>query len=479
MTDKLNTTSSDAQHLAQINVLTLGVKNDGTEDISEAVNCATEKYALYFPAGRYKVSKPLYLKNPICGVGYSRIPIVTDTHTWFVSEIKCDDGSVGVLNFGDMSVARNIEQLNIMCHSNECGIRIVNEGKEWYASPTNTWIEKVAIYNVRSYGMFLYAGGSRSFFVENATVWGARDFASPCEGIHVEKSSDNRFSNIEVMGCQISMSLNDGYYYGSNLHLWTGCMPWHDNGSWWRGTRGLVLSNAFFNGSQVYPDTSFYALEGKDDWCSFHIKNIFYWEDDSTGGSPDFDGAFFHGKGICMIDGGEIHVAEKGEKSGRMKNVRIPCAGVKNVVIRTDISVCPENIDRLCAGNELPDYMLEYTEKGFCKVADIVLAEPSGCTDSILSLDNGEAYKIRVFRKAGSAAQVEVENMNPLCREGRVQVKEMSPDVFSVFVQNDSDDIMKIRFRTETMGERFRPLHFGLIRKGNNAERDKLVLTEL
>lgn len=39
-----------------IDVTTLGVKNDGSEDVSAIVNAATERAALYFPAGVYKVS---------------------------------------------------------------------------------------------------------------------------------------------------------------------------------------------------------------------------------------------------------------------------------------------------------------------------------------------------------------------------------------------------------------------------------------
>ena len=52
-----------------IDVLSLGVKNDGSADVSAIVNANTAKGALYFPAGRYRVSHPLVLKNPIRGAG--------------------------------------------------------------------------------------------------------------------------------------------------------------------------------------------------------------------------------------------------------------------------------------------------------------------------------------------------------------------------------------------------------------------------
>ena len=61
-----------------LNVLDLGVKNDGSADISEIVNTHTAKGTLYFPAGIYKVAKPLWLKQPICGDGYARVPVHHD-----------------------------------------------------------------------------------------------------------------------------------------------------------------------------------------------------------------------------------------------------------------------------------------------------------------------------------------------------------------------------------------------------------------
>lgn len=459
-----------------INVLTLGVKNDGSADISEIVNRETEKNALYFPAGIYKVAQPIFLQNPVYGAGYSRTSKVTGVHTWFISEIKNDDASVGILNITALSAtAMNIENLNLQCSSKECAIRIAPESSGPY-----TVIDKVGLFNVQSYGAFINGRGSRPFFLQNMTVWGAREWPMPGVGIHLEGGTcDNRFSNIEIMGCRISMELYRGYHYGNNLHLWTGNMCGKDNGTWWRGTRGIVLKGAFFNASEVYPDTSFYALEACDETASFHLHNIFYWEDNSVVGSPDYDGAFFHGKGFCNIDGGEIAVMEQGTVNGRMQQVRMAGQNVKNVVIRTKLPVSTENIDKLCAGDELPDYTLEYTQAGFCKAGDFVLASLSGCTESRLILDNGEVYQIRILRSEDGVMEQEIQPLNRLCRKGRVQFKETAHNVYSLFVHNEKEGTLRFRFQTSVMGERFRPLHLGLLRNTNNSERVKLVLPQL
>ena len=52
-----------------IDIVSLGAKNDGSEDVSAIVNAHTAKGDLFFPSGVYKVSHPLVLKNSIRGEG--------------------------------------------------------------------------------------------------------------------------------------------------------------------------------------------------------------------------------------------------------------------------------------------------------------------------------------------------------------------------------------------------------------------------
>ena len=74
-----------------VDVTTLGGKNDGSADVSDIVNEATKRTALYFPPGRYLVEKPIVLQHSIFGKGFSRSPDKTggdrepdDTRTWFI-----------------------------------------------------------------------------------------------------------------------------------------------------------------------------------------------------------------------------------------------------------------------------------------------------------------------------------------------------------------------------------------------------------
>ena len=100
----LNHLECAASPAGAVNVLDLGVRNDGTEDISPIVNHHTADHALFFPAGVYRVAAPIFAKNPLFGEGYARCPNVDGTHTWFLSEIDNDGTDIasetGVVNLG-------------------------------------------------------------------------------------------------------------------------------------------------------------------------------------------------------------------------------------------------------------------------------------------------------------------------------------------------------------------------------------------
>ena len=247
-----------------LNVVSLGAKNDGSADVSAIVNANTAKGALLFPAGIYKVAHPLVLKNPIRGEGYARISKVDATRTWLVSDIVCTNGTRGVVEFGgDRPI--NVENLNIMCASRECGIRIADCRQGTY-----TFIDKVGIYGVGAWGLYVKGRGSRPIFAGNMTIFGTtKDPTARAVGIRIEGPADCRLTNVEAMGVNIGLELYNGHTYGDNMHLWTGVMGAHEP-TWWNDTRGIVLGpTAHFTGSEIYPDTCYYAfdLKGAGSFC--------------------------------------------------------------------------------------------------------------------------------------------------------------------------------------------------------------------
>ena len=74
-----------------LNALDLGIKNDGSEDISVIINENTVRGAIFLPAGTYRVDAPLKLHNPLRGVGYHRSGGVSNASTWLISNIENSD----------------------------------------------------------------------------------------------------------------------------------------------------------------------------------------------------------------------------------------------------------------------------------------------------------------------------------------------------------------------------------------------------
>ena len=464
-----------------VNVLELGVKNDGSVDISEIVNAASKTKALFFPAGRYRVAKPLWLANPIRGEGYSRGYTVDDTRTWFISELSCTNCEVGVINVADDlgRASINIEDLNICCRSAECGIRIR------CAQYPMVFVSRIGVFNLGGTGLWVEGRGSRSVFAQDMTIFSATNHPPHCTGLKIISVCDARVSNIEAMGVRYGLEVWNGHLYGDNLHLWTGCMGQIDDGSWWNGTRGIVLgANTHFSGSQIYPDTCFYAIEqvGTGGFCD--ISNVMYWEDDSIKIAPDRGGEFYHvrpgAQGRLLVHGGSVGVSGGNgakEQLGWMTKVYSPAARMTDVRLLSDWPIVATNIDRLCLGGELPDYTVEYAERGWCKVADILGAAATGACAATLSLADGATWKVTVVRQGGKT-KTEFKALNRLCRKHQVKAVEEF-ETIRIFVLNESAEPTRMRFMTEYMGDYFRPVDHGTLRTIDGQVRYREVRAEL
>lgn len=446
-----------------INMLSLGAKNDGSADVSAIVNANTEKGALFFPAGVYKVARPLVLKNPIRGEGYSRISVVNAARTWLVSEIACTNGTQGVIEFGgDRPI--NVENLNMMCRSRECGIRIADCRQNTY-----TLIDKVGIYNCAAWGLYVKGRGSRPIFAGNMTIFGTtKDPTARAVGIRIEGPADCRLTNIEAMGVNIGLELYNGHTYGDNMHLWTGVMGAHEP-RWWNDTRGIVLGpGAHFTGSEIYPDTCYHAFDMKGPGSFCEIMNVMYWEDNSVKNVKDRTGSFVkyadeRNPGKLVLNGGLVGVGGNDAHPGATAKHYMPKAVVRDVILKSDYAIKGTNIDRLCVGRNLPDYTVHYADKGWCKVADIFTVAKTGACEGTLTLDGGAAWRLSAVKGAAGKSEFAATPLNPLCA-GR-EIKSVEEDgVLKVFVLSPDATPMTARFATAYQCEYFRPLDHASLR---------------
>ena len=406
-----------------VSVLTLGVKNDGSEDVSEIVNRYTKETALYFPAGQYKVCQPLVIENPIFGAGYARGPQADAGHTWLISEIEQEDTDplheTGVIRFGG-SGHFTVENLNIRCHSHECGI---------YINPcvqsTATFVNKVGIYNMRGYGLLATKGpetpgfASRPLFLQNMTIFGTADYPYPCVGIQLDdRIGDNRFANIEIMGTRIGVVQEASFVYATNMHIWTGCLGQKDNDQWWETTRSIVLGHgdANFLGDNIYVDTSYVLLEFRSPRNMLSINNFMSWEDGSIQGCTKRDAKLFK-----IPDGsteypninltnGMIYVSGDNEHPGRLNDVTAPCpnARIQNVRILSNYSLNADTWRRhsflRCDTPAYSGVVPTSDADQYVRIAAIV-QEASGSCELTYTADNGDRADFTLATK-GSATKL-------------------------------------------------------------------------
>jgi len=450
-----------------LNVLTLGAKNDGSADVSAIVNAHTASNALFFPAGRYRVERPLVLRNAVYGEGYSRLPykpraMSEDARTWFVSALNGTNGTKAAVMEVVSGARMNVEKLNIMCSGYECGIRV--------RSGSYTLVSQVGVFGLKGVGIDIPGGGSRMAFVQDVTVFGSGGWPEGSTGL-VIGPPDCRLSNIEVMGAQVGLRVNGPYTYAENLHLWTGCIgDGKDNGRWWKGTRGIVLGKGgTLTGSRIYPDTSFYALEQLDVNGHFDLHQVLYYDDGSERGTTSRAGAFFHGVKGCApptIRGGTVAVCGTMAKPGGMERLYTPGGTVRDVTVRCDLPLLAKNLDRLCFGDELPVYEVEYADAGYCKVADVFTEAPTGYCAARLALDDGAVWRIDVVKGADGKVAFAHKAGNALCG-GRRLVSREDGGMLRIYVESPTAKPWKAKFTTLEMGERFRPVdHATLVTHG-------------
>lgn len=465
-----------------VNVLTLGAKNDASEDVSEIVNRYTEKHALFFPAGRYKVSNPLVIKNPVFGEGYARGNNPEDGHTWLISDIHHDNtdplAEHGVIEFGGGGYF-TVENLNIRCADHECGI---------YINPcvqsTSTFVNKVGIYNVRGYGLLATKGqdvpgfASRPLFLQNMTIFGTADHPYPCVGIRLgARIGDNRLAHIEIMGTRIGIWQEASFVYGSNIHVWTGCLGQRDDGKWWETTRSLVLGHgdANFFADNVYFDTSYVLVELTSPRNTLSINNFMSWEDGSIGGCDKKDARFF-----TVPDGmteypninltnGLIYVSGNDGAPGKFSDLTapIPNARIQNVHILNNYSVNYENYKRnTLLRTDTPSYngIVPATDTDtdrYVRIAAIVTDAPAGSCELIYTDNSGDRVDFSVVKKNGESKLT--ADKRGLCEHEFYAKHEENFITLYVKVPAGESELF-YSVKTICASDRFFPLDLGLLK---------------
>ncbi len=463
-----------------VNVLTLGAKNDGSEDVSALVNHYTKEFALFFPAGQYKVSHPLVIENPIYGVGYSRNGTANAAHTFLISDIKHSDtdplSEVGVITFGGNGNFV-VENLNIRCADHECGIYI-----DPCVQGTSTFVNKVGIFNVRGYGLLATKShevpgfASRPLFLQNMTILGTADHPYPSIGIQTgERIGDNRMSNIEIMGTRVGIMQEASFVYATNLHIWTGCLSQRDNGQWWETTRGIILGHgdANFLGDNVYLDTSYALVEMNSPLNMLSIHNFMSWEDGSIAGCDKKDARLFllpddmTEYPYINLTNGLVFVSGHDGAPGKIADLTSPAPNsrIENVRILSRYSVNRENYKRLTfLRKDTPSYNgtapASETEQ-YVRIASVVAEAENGFC-KLTYTDNSGDHAVFTARKKHGKLALGVKR-DSLCEHDFYVRHE--DGFFTLFVRTSGgESALSYGIDTETAAMLFFPLDLGILK---------------
>lgn len=376
-----------------VNVLSLGVKNDGSADCSSIINAATENYELYFPSGAYRVDNPLYIKKSIYGSGASRDFQRRNVSSGarFVSYIDATSSSsnyVGVVNI--INGSADVIGIGIVCYSNEDGI---------YFNPASAG-ETIKIQNVTVYNIGNSAGmrfgptkrDSRAVYIDNCSIFGRGAESNSIGIIFNDGTYDSIVNNCEIMAVHVGIISYVGTNRYSNVHIWTGLLGGQTPDPWWPGTIGMHFYSSAYC-TNVYIDSSFIAVAVESVWpVAFYNTTI--WNDNSMSESANYNGTVFYAapsiitNANIIVDGCTIY------DNGRIKYltttaIRQSPSKFSNIILFSDKENVPTNLVTGYVGRLYPsdEFAIIVDAGKYVEVANIA-AQYGGVAEIDCSLDN-------------------------------------------------------------------------------------------
>ena len=217
-----DTAAEELEYLAKgaVNVLSLGVKNDGSEDCSTIINNATAANALYFPVGVYRVDAPIQLQSPIYGELSTRM---IDNHSSCIKATFGGDSAVVMITSGNDESPITIKNITIDGSDNDvCGFRYAPQSR------VPAKLENVSIRGCRD-GIDISPSSrtSRSVIINNLSLYGAfRSDAKGSVGVYMNANADDvRINGLTCMYYNVGVEnhsflvLNDAHIYTPNKYI--------------------------------------------------------------------------------------------------------------------------------------------------------------------------------------------------------------------------------------------------------------------
>lgn len=278
-----------------INIMALGAKNDGTEDVGAIINQYTGQFPIYLPVGDYLVTTPIILKNSLVGAdcgparayttdsktsklvnGLTSGAVITinenaDPHTVSIVNVDIqgnDQAVTGILFQPAVRVQLNIRQVSIT--GAQIGLNL---------NPSVTAPALVRIDGLRLYG--LYDSTKQDAIMSSVGI------------INNENSVDNHFINIDIFGYRIGMRLlgNGGHLLNMiNIYPPNGAVSAENKDQYIAGTM-CVEAYGNITADLMYLDTAYQCWVQRSGYAQ--IGKAFSWFDGWDSGISSNSGFVF------------------------------------------------------------------------------------------------------------------------------------------------------------------------------------------
>lgn len=278
-----------------INIMALGAKNDGTEDVGAIINQYTGQFPIYLPVGEYLVTTPIILKNSLVGAdcgparaytresktsklvnGLTSGAVITinenaDPHTISIVNVDIqgnDQAVTGILFQPAVRVQLNIRQVSIT--GVQIGLNL---------NPSVTAPALVRIDGLRLYG--LYDSTKQDAIMSSIGI------------INNENSVDNHFINIDIFGYRIGMRLlgNGGHLLNMiNIYPPNGAISAENKDQYIAGT-ACVDAYGNITADLMYLDTAYQCWVQRSGYAQ--IGKAFTWFDGWDSGISSNSGFVF------------------------------------------------------------------------------------------------------------------------------------------------------------------------------------------
>ena len=266
-----------------INVLTLGFKNDGSEDISDLFNTYTAQYQLYFPVGVYRVDKPLQMYNSVYGASSPKTAGRGSVLKAYFDDVQ-ETAIIKIIAVGN---GEGIELANITL---DCDSQDYVGGLDFSPNTNVSGRPPFKIHNVvvNNTGANVYAvkiapSGwiSRSVYVDGLATYGGSEATTG--GIYISQNAgDCMFTNLELMyaRCGIRNYGSTNRFY--NAQIYCGRANVADPATYYAGAIAFDNYASIF-ADNLYLDTAYQYFVQRSG--SSVIGHIVCWCDTSMNGS--------------------------------------------------------------------------------------------------------------------------------------------------------------------------------------------------